>query len=212
MIPAIVVQAAAVDARDRVGAIVYRIHQVTAMDGGPIHKRSEVVIEVAADGADLVRVRVLGYVADGAEQSEQKKADLARQLLTGQAAGGFAVPFDARHTAEYDYTAQSDGARFRSLLRDARHGDGAFVVDATGHVTQLRYAPNVYPKYVSSGTITDTRAEVLPGYWASVRSDQEYDGQYLFIKGHASVLTEMTAYRRYPNRAAAEAAVEAATL
>jgi len=212
VLPMLVVQAAAVDARDRTGAVVYRIHQVTAMDGGPWHKRSDVVLEVAADGPDLVRVRVLHFVADGTDQSDQKKAELARQLLAGQAAGGFAVPFDGRHAAEYDYTAEADTVHFRSLRRDADHGDGTFAVDASGHVTGMRYVPNVFPKFVNAGTVTDSRAEVLPGFWASVRDDQEYDGQYLFIKGHASVLTEMTAYRRYPNRAAAEAAVEAATL
>ena len=212
MVPAIVVQAATVAQRDHEGAIVYRIHQSSAMDGGPLHRRADVVIAAAADGPDLVRVRVLRYFADGAEQSDAKKRDLERQLLTGQAKGGFAVPFDLRHTAEYEYAAEARTVRFRSLRRDADHGDGAFLVDASGHVTLMRYVPDVFPKYVSRGTITDTRAEVLPGFWASIRNDQEYDGQYLFIKGHASVVTEMSGYRRYPSRAAAEAEVEAATL
>lgn len=212
MVPAIVAQAAAVAERDRVGAIVYRIHQTTAMDGGPLHRRAEVVIEAAADGPNLVKVRVLRFLADGTEQSDAKKRDLGRQLLDGQAKGGFAVPFDSRHTAEYAYTAGAGTVQFVSLRRDADHGDGAFTVDAAGHVTGMRYVPDVFPKFVSSGSVTDARAEVLPGFWATVRNDQEYDGQYLFIKGHASVVTEMSGYRRYGSRAAAEAAVEAATL
>jgi len=212
MIPAIVAHAASVAERDRAGAIVYRIHQTTAMDGGPLHRHADVVIVAAADGPNLVKVRVLRYLADGAEQSDAKKRDLERQLLAGQAGGGFAVPFDSRHTADYDYTADAGTVRFQSLRRDVDHGDGTFTVDGAGHVTAMRYVPDVFPKYVRSGTVSDTRAEVLPGFWASVRNDQEYDGQYLFIKGHASVVTEMSGYRRYTSRAAAEAAVEAATL
>lgn len=212
MVPAIVVQAAAVAARDHTGSIVYRIHQSTAMDGGPMHRRADVVLQVAAEGPVLVKVRVLRFLADGADQSAEKKRELERQLLDGQKKGGFAVPFDARHTSEYDYSAEANTVRFLSLRRDADHGDGSFAVDAKGHVTQMRYVPDVYPRYVKRGTVTDTRAEVLPGFWASVLNDAEYDGQYLFIKGHASVITEMSGYRRYPNRAAAEAAVEAATL
>jgi len=212
MVPAIVARAAAVAERDRAGAIVYRIHQTSAMDGGPLHRRADVVIEAAADGPDLVKVRVLRYLADGAEQSDAKKRDLERQLLAGQAAGGFAVPFDSRHVGEYEYAADGRTVRFRSLRRDAAHGDGDFTVDAAGHVTAMRYVPDVFPKYVRSGTVSDARAEVLPGFWASVRNDQEYDGRYLFIKGHASVVTEMSRYRRCISRAAAEAAVEAATL
>jgi len=212
MVPAIVAQAAAVAERDRVGAIVYRIHQTSAMDGGPLHRHADVVIEAAADGPNLVKVRILRYFADGSEQSDATKRDLERQLLTGQAKGGFAVPFDSRHLSEYDYTAGAGTVRFLSLRRDAEHGDGSFTVDAAGHVTGMRYVPDVFPKYVNAGSVTDTRAEVLPGFWASVRNDQEYDGRYLFIKGHASVVTEMSGYRRYSSRAAAEAAVEAATL
>ncbi len=212
MIPAIVVRAADLAQRDRVGSIVYRIHQATAMDGGPIHEHADVVLEVAADGPDLVKVRVLRFLSNGKGASEQKKRDLERQLLAGQSGGGFAVPFDGRHTGEYAYAADAGSVRFTSLRRDANHGDGSFLVDASGHVTGMRYVPDVFPRYVRSGNVTDLRAEVLPGFWASIRNDQEYDGQYLFIKGHASVVTEMSGYRRYSNRAAAEAAVEAATL
>ncbi len=211
MIPAIVVQAAAVAAHDRAGIVTYRIHQVSAMDGGPLHRHGDVTIAVVADGPSLVKVRVLTYVVDGHDQSDQQKRDLAAQLLAGQSKGGFAVPFDSRHLHEYGFAADGSAVRFRSLRRDASHGDGTFEVDASGHVLRMSYVPDVFPKYVTSGTVSDVRAEVLPGFWASVRSDQEWDGRYLFIKGHASVVTEMTAYRRYPNRAAAEAAVEAAT-
>ncbi len=212
MVPAIVVRAAEVAQHDRAGSIVYRIHQITAMDGGPMHEHADVVLEVAAQGPDLVRVRVLRFLSNGADVSAQKKRDLERQLLAGQSGGGFAVPFDSRHIGEYDYAADAGAVRFTSLRRDANHGDGSFTVDASGHVTGMRYVPDIFPRFVKSGNVTDTRAEVLPGFWASVRNDQEYDGQYLFIKGHASVVTEMSAYRRYSDRAAAEAAVEAATL
>lgn len=212
MLPPLVAQAAAVAERDHAGAIVYRIHQVSAMDGGPIHRHGDVVIEAASDGRSIVRVRVLRYLLNGAEQSAADRDALARQLLDGQAKGGFAVPFDSDHTAEYDYTVSGSTVHFTSLRRDAEHGDGSFTVDASGHVTGMTYVPDVFPKYVSSGTVTDTRAEVIPGFWASVRNDTEYAGRYLFVKGRASVVTEMTGYRRYPSRAEAEAAVEAATL
>ena len=75
-VPAIVVRAATLAERDRTGAIVYRIHQTSAMDGGPLHRHADVVIEAAAFGPDLVKVRVLRYLADGAEQSDDKKRDL----------------------------------------------------------------------------------------------------------------------------------------
>ena len=182
------------------------------MDGGPLHKRVDVVIEAASDGRALVRVRVLRYAMDGKEQGDDDKRKLEAQLLDGQSKGGFAVPFDEAHTGEYAYAVSGSTVAFTSLRRDANHGDGTFVVDAAGHVTTITYVPNVYPRFVSSGSVTDERAEVMPGFWASTRSDAEFGGRYLFIKGRASVVTEMSGYRRYPTRAAAEAAVEAATL
>jgi hypothetical protein len=207
--PAIVAQAAAVAEHDHQGIIAYRIHQVGAMDGGPIHHRTDVLMMVIADGEKIVRVRVLRFQEDGSEQSDERKAQLATDLLAGQAGGGFAVPFDRRHLAEYSYASANDSVAFTSRVRDADHGDGSFQVDGGGHVTRMTYVPDALPKFAATGRVIVERAEALPGFWATLRSQSTFSGSILLIRGTASTVTEMDDYRRFATLADAERALDA---
>jgi hypothetical protein len=212
VVPAVVVQAASVALHDRQGVIGYRIHQTSAIDGGPFHQHDDVLMVVVADGPNIVKVRVLHFTENGAELSDKRKTQLANDLLAGQAKGGFAVPFDSRHFPEYTYSVSGPIVSFKAIVRNADHGDGTFQVDAGGHVVRMVYKPDTLPKYANWGSVTVDRAEVVPGFWATTRSDSRYRGGLGFIRGGGSFVADMDGYRRFASLAAAEAALASGSL
>jgi len=201
VVPAIVSQAATVAAGDHAGIIEYRVRQIGQVDGGPFHQHDDISIAVVTDGDKVVRVRVLSYVQDGAQQSDAAKAQVQSQLENGTER--FANPFDVRSFADYSFSVDGSTVHFVSLKRDADHGDGWFQVDATGHVTKMTYTPDVMPKYVSSATVTLQRGAVLPGFWATTSSVTSFKGHYLFIHGGATFTTLQSTFRRFNDRKAA---------
>lgn len=205
-VPAIVERAAQIAANDHKGIVSFQIEQTSRIDGGPIHKTAHCVIVAAYDDEQLIRVRVIRYEENGKDAGADRMREIEKQLSAHS--DGFAVPFDRAHFGEYAYEAPDDNTvRFTSALRDARHGGGSFQVAADGHVTHLQYAPNVLPQYANTGTVEEDRAQVLPGFWATVRSVQRYSGRYLLIRGSGEVTMTESHFTRYATRAEAIAAV-----
>lgn len=210
-VPALVERAAQASAGDHSGFVSFRVEQTSHVDGGPIHRSIDVVIVAAYENDRPIRIRVLKYVDNGKEAAEPARLELESRLA--RSGEGFAVPFDARHFAEYAYDPVDDRTvRFTSGLHDSRHGEGSFTVAAGAHVSELRYRPFVLPEHATSGVIEESRAEVLPGFWATTRSVQRYTGRYLLIRGSAEVTTMESQFARYSSRAQAEAAVRTASL
>lgn len=209
-VPAVVEQAARVAAADHAGIVGFRIEQISHVDGGPIHRSADVVLVAAYENDRLIRVRVLKYVDNGKDAGAAARAELEAQL--SKHGEGFAVPFDARHFEEYAYDpVDASTVRFTSPLHDGRHGEGTFTVSTGSHVTELRYRPFVLPEHATSGTVEESRAEVLPGFWATTRSIQRYTGRYLLIRGSGEITTTESQFARYASRAAADAAVRDAS-
>ncbi|MHB8231218.1 MAG: hypothetical protein ACYDG0_10640 [Vulcanimicrobiaceae bacterium] len=207
-VPPIVERAARLAARDHREIVGYRVEQRSHYAAGFIHGDSDVVLAVAFEGDRLLKVRVLRDVQNGRPASAADRAAIERQIAAANPADGFAVPFDARHFGEYRFTgAGPSTVAFHSLVRDARHGDGTFTVDAAGDVVQMTYVPDVLPKYATGGTVEERRAPVLPGFWATVREVQRYVGHYGPLHGSATVTSEESGFVRYATPAAAVAAV-----
>ena len=208
-VPAAVALAASLAARDHGGIVGYRIHRTVDMAAGPIRRHEDVALAVVFQNDRLVRVRVLSDTVSGHSTGTDAQKALERQLLSASKDPGFAVPFDARHFREYTYKVQGNLVAFSSPLKDARHADGFFVLGSGGAVTQLQYALNVLPKYATAGTVHEERAEVLPNFWATVRSTQLFEGRYAIFSGRGEFVTVDSDFHRFGTVDAATAWLQA---
>ncbi|MDQ2873171.1 MAG: hypothetical protein M3R35_08605 [Candidatus Eremiobacteraeota bacterium] len=212
-VPAVVRRAAELAVRDRQGIVAYRIHRSSELRAGPYHRADDVDIAAAFDGRTLVKIRVLRDVTNGRAANDAAKTQLEGELQRGQSAAAFAVPFDSRHFGEYRYSiVDARDVTFASLRHDAQHGDGALVFDPSGAVSKMVYSPQVLPRFATSAVITARRAQVLPGFWATIREEERYDGRYAFFRGSGTVTTVEDHFERFNSTAAAISAVEKADL
>jgi hypothetical protein len=209
IVPAAVVLAASLAARDHDGIIGYRIHRTVDMAAGPIRRHEDVVLVVAFENDRMIKVRVLRDMVSGRTTGAPAQQALERQLLAASKEPGFAVPFDARHFHDYTYKVQGNLVAFSSVMKDARHANGYFVLGSSGAVTELQYALNVLPKYATAGTVHEERAEVLPHFWATVRSTQLFEGRYAIFRGRGEFVTVDSDFHRFGTVDAATAWLEA---
>lgn len=208
-VPAAVVLAASLAAGDHGGITGYRIQRTVDIAAGPFHRHEDVALAVIFQNDRLLRVRVLSDTVSGRTTGTPAQQTLERRLLAASKAPGFAVPFDSRHFQEYTYRVQGNRVDFSSKLKDARHANGYFELGSNGAVTQMQYALNVLPKYATAGTVHEDRAEVLPHFWATVRSTQSFDGRYVIFQGHGEFVTVDTDFRRFGTVDAATAWLQA---
>ena len=208
-VPAAVVLAASLAARDHGGIIGYRIQRTVDMAAGPIRRHEDVALALIFQNDRLLRVRVLRDNVSGRTTGTSAQQALERQLLAASKEPGFAVPFDARHFHEYSYRVQGNLVAFSSVMKDARHANGYFVLGNGGAVTQLQYALNVLPKYATAGTVHEERAEVLPHFWATVRSTQLFEGRYAIFRGRGEFVTVDSDFHRFGTVDAATAWLQA---
>lgn len=208
-VPQIVTRAADRALHDHHGIVGYRLQQITELHAARFYKRSDNFVMAAVfDGDQLIGIRVLQFTQNGREATAEEKTAIKSSLERASVAPGFAVPFDARHFAEYNYVQiGASSVRFTSLARDARHGDGVFTENAQGDVIRMSYVPDVLPPHADAGTITIERSEVLPGFWATATETQHYQGHYGPFQGYGEILTKERDFRRFQNRAAALAAL-----
>jgi hypothetical protein len=152
-----------------------------------------------------VRVVVGGKAADAAGL-----ADIEKQYEHPNPNDVFRWPFDPRYVAEYSFqVVDPQTFRFSSSVHDAIHGSGVFSTNAAGHVVHFQYTPNVLPKYASSGSVTDERAEVLPKYWFLTTETYQYSGHYAIFGGGASVLIQYDQFKRFADLPSALSALNA---
>ena len=149
------------------------------------------------DGA-TVRVKVYSYTIDGKAAGASDVSSLEYSWDHPKPGDVFAAPYDPRALAAYQY--QSGGPSvlyFSSSVRDAGHGRGKFDYDAQNDVVSIAYQPNVLPPHATAGTITDVRAEVLPGYWATTQETQEYKGSYGPFAASGTMQMTFSNFRRF---------------
>lgn len=195
--------------RDHEGIVGYRIHRVADIAAGPFHRHDDVTLAAVFDGDKLVAIRVLRDDVNGRPADAAARQQLVAQLQAPAPGGGFAVPFDARFFKDYRYAVHGSRVMFTSAIRDARHGDGFFDVAPDGRVTDLDYAPNALPRYASTGSVHEERAQVLPGFSATTFSREEYTGHYAIFSGHGEFITKEFGFVRFTNENAAKAWLQA---
>lgn len=180
------------------GVVSYRLHRVLDVRAGFLHRHEDLSMHVVAVDGTTVRVRIDAYTIDGKPASASDSQDMTQAYEAPQAGQGFRVPFDPRYQSEYQFAAAApETIDFTSTIRDAAHGDGSFTYNASFDVVSYTYAPNALPPHAGSGLIADTRAEVLPDYWALTHETQDYKGSYGPFSGQAHEEVEFSDYRRF---------------
>ncbi len=216
-VPSEVRHAAELSVQDHKGIIAYESVFDTTMHGGPLHRAYHYRNAYLYNDERLLKARALykddnGHIANPAELETE-----TRKIESEQDSGKvFAVPFDARHFSEYRYQkgtctgclAGEEVFNFTSLVQDEFHGNGSMTLAGTGHVKTLTYVPRVLPPHASAARITVHRAQVLPGYWATVKSEGHYEGRYGFIHGSGDMQSRNEHYRRFNSVDAARAALD----
>jgi hypothetical protein len=208
--PPAIVQIAERTASQERAPIVFRLHRVFDVHAGPMHRHDDMLLAVASQDGNAIKVRVLHDLIGGKPADANAVAQVQNQYEHPNPGDVFHRPFDRRYIGEYAYTpVDARTYRFSSSVHDAAHGDGTFWLDAAGNVVKYQYTPYVLPKYTHSGTIVYQRAQVLPGVWAVTSETHEYSGRYAIFGGGATVAITCDTFSRYQNVASAVAALSA---
>lgn len=207
-VPPAVALAAMLAARDHVGIIGYRVKRTSQITAGPYNRRDDVTLAVIFQNDQLISMRILSDRIDGRAASESEKEALLKRL-TSPIPNQFAVPFDTRHLGEYHYMVNGKRVKFTSIVKDASHGNGFFTLGPSGAVTYIQYVPRTLPRFATDGLVRENRSQVLPKFWATVKSDEFYNGRYLIFRGHGEFITANADFHRFNAIAAAKAWLQA---
>lgn len=222
-VPAIVRQAAQTAALENAGVTVHERHITVSAEAGLAHfSQSNDAIMLMTDGTythiHYLDIQEKGHELDANDVGKRESAN-NRDLDHG--VGFFKQPFDQRYVADYQYTiaplaSSTSGeidVHFASLIHDDQHGAGTMRIDeATGHVIELTYTPNALPDHASSGMVSETFGQVLPGLWTIVRIDREYSGRVLLVWGRGTVTEVLDHFHHFTNAETGEAYYRTAML
>jgi hypothetical protein len=190
------------------GVVTFRLHRVFDVHAGPSSRHDDLVLDGVYQNGNLVRVHIVSDTVGGKAQSQDDVATAEDAWLHPKAGDAFHPPFDPQYFAEYSYQARSAKVRFTSKIDDGGHGMGSFSYDPNHNVTSYTYQPAAMPQYAKSGTVSGTRSAVLPGYWATVKETQQYQGHYALWNGGATVQLMWSSFHRYDSLTAAERAIQ----
>jgi hypothetical protein len=203
-----VVQVAERFAQGTRGIVAFRLHRVLDVHAGFSRRREDLVLNGIYQNGTIVKVRVVSYTIDGKPASAADQAAMAAAYQNPKPGEVFEPPFDGRFIGEYSYRQDVAGTiAFTSSVQNAAHGRGTFTYDADANVVSYTYQPNALPPHASYGTITDTRSEVLPHYWAVTRETQLYKGSYGPFSGSGTEQVDFSDFRRFANLRSATSAL-----
>jgi hypothetical protein len=207
-VPDAVERAAAAYADGLRGVVAMDRHFSTVVRAGFIqHTEGSESGFVMNDGA-YARIRYYGIADDGKPFPAEKVAQRDAQTNADWKAGKifFKEPYDRRFIADYAFSpeqacaacaAGSVAVDFSSAMHDAQHGQGTMWIDAAAHVEKLTYVPYVLPPHATSGNVTETSSEALPGVWYVTRIDETYQGRAFLVTGTGTFTGTFDNFRRY---------------
>ncbi len=186
------------------GFVVFQMHRVFDVHSAMQRRHEDLVMNGVYDDGTLVRVRVVSYAINGRPAAAGDIAGVEQSWNHPKPSDVFAAPFDPKNFGAYQYRdAGNSTIAFSSDVRDAGHGSGSFTYDARGNVVSYTFVPNALPPHATSGTITDQRSEVLPGYWASTAETQQYKGSYGPFGAAGTIAITYSDFRRSSDLSAA---------
>ncbi|HTZ56152.1 MAG TPA: hypothetical protein VMB20_13935 [Candidatus Acidoferrum sp.] len=213
-VPAIVQQAAQTAALENSGVTVHERHITVSAEAGLAHfSQSNDAIMLMTDGT-YTHIHYLDIEEKGRAlgPSDVAKREAANNQDLERGEGFFKQPFDRHYIADYQYTVApclcdpgEIEVHFTSLIHDDQHGAGTMRIDeATGHVIDLTYTPNVLPDHANSGMVSETFGQALPGLWTILRIDRVYSGRMLFVSGHGNVTEVLDHFHHFTNAGTGE--------
>ena len=180
------------------GVVSFHLHRTLDARAGFSSRHEDLVLDGVSSDGIVTKIHISSYTIDGKAADAATLAALKQSYEHPNLAAVFNLPFDPRYTGAYQYSAAGpQKIAFTSNLQDAAHGDGTFSYDAAGNVLTYTYKPNVLPPHATSGSITDRRAEVVPGYWAVTQETQDYKGSYGPFPGSGTVALTYSDFRRF---------------
>lgn len=182
------------------GVVSFQLRRVFDVHAGPMSRHEDFTLDGIYEDGAIVKVHVVSDTIDGKPASPEAQSALEQTYDHPKTGDGFALPFDSKNFGAYQYqSAVAQRIDFTSNMHDATHGNGNFTYDGGDNVISYTYRPNALPPHASSGTITDRRSEVLPGYWAVTEEMQQYKGSYGLFSAGATVEFTYSNFRRFVN-------------
>lgn len=205
MVPAIITQVAHQTAQDQNGVASAQYTRTFDVHAGSASRHDHMIFTAVYSSGDLVHIHIttdtLGAKDATSSQLAQTKSDYEHPKATDQ----FRPPWDPRYLNEYTYRViDPTTIAFTSLVADKAHGSGTFTIDAQDHVTAYRYTMSANYEYVTTGTVSGERAQVLPGYWAVTHEVQQYTGKYGLVPGGATTDITQASFRQFASLSDAE--------
>ena len=205
--PAIVAIAQRTASEER-GVVLYHLRRIFDVHAGPFHRHDELEMAVVSVDGQTARVHVSRASVGGKDLDAAGRTSIEQQYEHPKPDDLLHRPFDPRYLSEYTYTpTDAQTFAFSSAIHDASHGNGTFNVDSGLNVVRYSYAPNVLPKYSSSGTVTYQRAQVLPGFWFLTSEVHEYRGHYGIFGGGAQATISYDKFKRFTDEGSAVSAM-----
>jgi hypothetical protein len=208
--PPVLLQVAQRFAETSRGVVAFEMHRVFDARAGFSKRHEDLVMNGVYEDGTLVRVHVVAYDVNGKTASAADVANVEQSWDHPKPSDVFAPPYDARNFDAYQYRSGGPSTiDFASNVHDAGHGNGSFTYDAQDDVVSCTYHPNALPPHADSGEITDWRAEVLGGYWASTQETQEYRGTVGPFSGTGTIQAAYSDFRRFSDLQSALRAIGA---
>lgn len=212
-VPAIVTQVAQRTQQSERGVVGVRVHRVFDVHAGPYHRHDDLQFSAVEQNGAIVKVRIVTQTTNGKESDAATKAQTANRYEHPAPGDLLDRPFDPKYVNDYAYTiVDAHTVRFTSTIHDAAHGDGTFTFDNGDNVTSYEYAPNVFPQYTTSGTVTDQRAQVVSNYWALTQELYQYKGHYAIFGAGATATITYSNYASFSDLSTALSALAAGSI
>lgn len=220
----IVERAAAAYSTSVQGVIGMQRHFSTVISGGPIHHTEVSDSGLLLNDGAFVRIKYYRVVRDGKSFSTHEIVERETQANRDWGLGKvfFKEPYDRRFIADYHFAdvAQCVGCangtvavRFTSLIHDAQHGSGTMWINTSNaRVEKLTYVPYALPPHATSGSVTETSAQVLDGRWFVTRIDEVYTGRAFILSGKGTFTGTIDHFRHFTSLQDGERALTGGTL
>lgn len=198
MLPAIVTQVAHQTGQDENGVASAQYTRTFDVHAGSASRHDHMIFAAVYSNGDLVHIHIASDTLGGKNATEAQLAQTKSDYEHPKSTDLFRAPWDPRYTSEYNYRVVSPTTiAFTSLVTDKAHGTGTFTIDGQNHVTAYQYTMSANYEYVTSGTVSGERAQVLPGYWAVTHEVQQFTGKYGLIPGAATTDITQASFRRF---------------
>ncbi len=224
-VPAIVLRASTAFSTAMRGVVGMQRHFTTEVNGGIVkHGEQSDSGQLMQDGR-FVKIAYYRIVRDGhpfsPSQIQQRNTETNNDWAAGKVF--FKEPYDPQYMSDYSFEqaqtacsacpAGTQAVSFASTIHDAQHGSGVMYINTSNaHVVKLTYSAYVLPPHASSGSVTETGGQALPGLWYVVRIDQTYRGHAFVMTGTGTFTGIFDHFRRFPSLGAGEAALQDQTI